>query len=93
MTLDTAPLPDLIAQGLRDAISYDAYFEQMARAAAGEPMYETESRNFFTKLNHQRMKRLDQTLALVDEVVEAGGRIPCAMTWLVLTEGWCGDVG
>ncbi|MBT8404135.1 MAG: thioredoxin family protein [Gemmatimonadetes bacterium] len=84
-------MTDVIEQGLGDAISYDAYFERMARAAAGEVLYEKESWNFFTRLNHQRMKRLGQTLELVDEVVAAGARIPCAMTWLVLTEGWCGD--
>jgi hypothetical protein len=92
MTLADAPqLVDLVAHGLDAAISYEAYSERMARAADGDVLYETDSRNFFTRLNHHRMKRLDKTLELVDAVVEAGARIPCAMTWLVLTEGWCGD--
>jgi hypothetical protein len=91
MTPNGPLLADLVTRGMEDAVSYDAYFERMARAAAGEVLYDTESRNFFTRLNHQRMKRLNGSLELVDDVIEAGGRIPCAMTWLVLTEGWCGD--
>ena len=91
MTPNAPSLTELIARGLNDAISYEAYFERMARAADGEVLYEKESRNFFTRLNHQRMRRLNQTLELIDDVIDAGARIPCAMTWLVLTEGWCGD--
>ena len=93
-TAETRPpesLTDLVVRGLEDAISYDAYFALLEAAAAGPPMYDTESRNFFTRLNHQRMKRLDATLELIDELAELGSRIPCRMTWLVLTEGWCGD--
>ena len=82
----------LISDGLDAAISYDAYFDLMGRAANdGELMYQKDSRNFYTRLNHQRMKRLNSTLTLVDDVIAAGSRIPCRMTWLVLTEGWCGD--
>ena len=60
-------------------------------AAVDEPLYAREKWNFYTRLNHQRMKRLNKTVSLIEEVVAAGSRVPCRMTWLVLTEGWCGD--
>lgn len=45
----------------------------------------------YTKLNVQRMKRLDKTVVLEPAVLAALERLNKSLTWVVITEGWCGD--
>src|SRR4051812_9196226 len=45
----------------------------------------------YAKINLQRMHRLDKTVELIPELKEALSKITEQYTWLVLTEGWCGD--
>ncbi len=45
----------------------------------------------FTKLNNQRMKRLDKQTKLNEETLSKAQKINRDFTWLVLTESWCGD--
>ena len=45
----------------------------------------------FTKLNNQRMKRLDKTIKISDKTIIAMNTISQPQTWLVIAEGWCGD--
>jgi hypothetical protein len=83
--------PDLIARSLEAAVSYDDYFARMAATAEGGEMYDDEKQNFYARLNHQRMKRLNGTVELADDVVEAASRIDCDIRLLAISEGWCGD--
>lgn len=45
----------------------------------------------YTKLNLQRMRRLEKTIELSPELKSSIHLITGTYTWLVLTEGWCGD--
>ncbi|WP_177763284.1 thioredoxin family protein [Flavobacterium sp. I3-2] len=45
----------------------------------------------YTKLNDQRMKRLDKTIVISDENSAFLKSFENKILWLVLTEGWCGD--
>ena len=45
----------------------------------------------YTRLNVSRMKRLDKTARLTEESREIVSKIDRSITWLVITEGWCGD--
>jgi hypothetical protein len=45
----------------------------------------------YTKLNLQRMERLNKTIELKPELMQALKRIDEPVTWLVITEAWCGD--
>lgn len=45
----------------------------------------------YTELNVHRMKRLDKTATLNDELLSAVAKIEEPQTWLILTEAWCGD--
>jgi hypothetical protein len=45
----------------------------------------------YTEMNMQRMRRLDKTTELADETVSVLSQISKPLTWLTLTEGWCGD--
>lgn len=52
---------------------------------------ESESLLEYSKLNVVRMKRLDKTIEIIPELKEVVEKINEPQTWLVLTEGWCGD--
>ena len=52
---------------------------------------QSESLTHYTKLNVQRMQRIDKTVQLLPEVSETLRAISKPQTWLVITEGWCGD--
>lgn len=45
----------------------------------------------YAKLNLQRMQRLDKTVILNPDLLEALQKVGSNYTWVVLTEGWCGD--
>lgn len=45
----------------------------------------------YSKLNDKRMDRLDKKTQISKEVQEVLKEISTRQTWLVLTEGWCGD--
>lgn len=45
----------------------------------------------YTKLNNQRMKRLDKTVSIRPELQETIEELDRPLIWLVLTEAWCGD--
>ena len=45
----------------------------------------------YTKMNIQRMKRLDKTIELDEELKHKLEKIPCPVNWLLITEAWCGD--
>lgn len=45
----------------------------------------------YTKMNIQRMKRLDKTIELDSSLTKQLENIPCPVNWLLITEAWCGD--
>lgn len=45
----------------------------------------------YTRMNEQRMHRLDKTVQLNAPLLQALQHIDRPMHWLVLTEAWCGD--
>jgi hypothetical protein len=45
----------------------------------------------YSQLNVQRMHRVEKTIQILPEVKEGMLAVTRPQTWLVLTEGWCGD--
>ncbi len=45
----------------------------------------------YTRMNVQRMNRIDKQLELSDELVNQLKQVEEKWIWLVLTEAWCGD--
>ena len=45
----------------------------------------------FTKLNRYRMNRLEKTTVLGEGIKAAAAGLNRKLTWLIITEGWCGD--
>jgi hypothetical protein len=53
----------------------------------------SESMIHYTKMSVHRMKRLDKHLELSSELKNRLHNLERHLTWLVITEAWCGDAG
>jgi len=79
---------------VKKAMSYHAYrrlidtFLQPERSTT--PKY-SDSLMESTRLNVARMNRLDKTTEIIPDLKDTITQINKPQTWLVLTEGWCGD--
>jgi len=51
----------------------------------------SEAMLHYTKMNVQRMKRVEKTTILNDELLKAINNVKQSYHFLVITEGWCGD--
>jgi hypothetical protein len=79
---------------LEKAISYEAYKQLVGDLlAAGKATGPNSSEGLvhYSELNLQRMHRLEKTIQVLPAVQEQVTGIGKPQTWLVLTEGWCGD--
>jgi len=83
-----------IEEGLQKAISYTSYRKLISDLIASDkssgPIQSEDLLNY-SKLNDRRMTRLDKTIQLSHETLLALKKNDKPITWLVLTEGWCGD--
>ena len=83
-----------IEEGLQKAISYTSYRKRIndliASGKSSGPIQSEDLLNY-SKLNDRRMTRLDKTIQLSQETLLALKKINKPITWLVLSEGWCGD--
>lgn len=78
---------------LEHAIPYPEYREMIdALMGQNKTTGENHSEDYlnYTKLNIQRMKRLDKTTQLNSDLIELLKKAP-TMKWVVLSEAWCGD--
>ncbi|TYQ00093.1 thiol-disulfide isomerase/thioredoxin [Tenacibaculum adriaticum] len=84
----------LLEKSLQKAISYSDYrtliSDLLAENKSTGPN-QTEDLYNYSLLNDRRMKRLDKTIKVTDITKQSVLKINEAQTWLVLTEGWCGD--
>jgi hypothetical protein len=46
----------------------------------------------YSELNDTRMNRLDKTMIITDENIQQPKNLRGEYIWLVISEGWCGDV-
>ena len=84
----------LIEESLKRSISYSEYrklVEDLSIQNSTTGSEKTEDLAEYTKLNDRRMKRWDKTLKISDDVKEQVSQFNKKVTWLVLTESWCGD--
>lgn len=86
---------ELLQQGIAKGTSYQDYRVLMDNLAAeGKATGQNVSEDLvnYTLLNQRRMKRLDKTLKIDQETTDMiKGYAGKKVTWLVLTESWCGD--
>lgn len=83
----------LIKNTSSKGISYQEYMNLITKIVTENGTTgteQTQERIEFSKLNFSRMKRLNKTLTLTDEAINAFNNVR-KQTWLVLSESWCGD--
>lgn len=87
-------MENIILNSLKSAQSYTEYKEmvlQLIKEGKSTGLNQNDSLANFTKLNNQRMKRLDKQTKLSEKALTKTQGIHKDFTWLVLTESWCGD--
>ena len=75
-------------------LTYTAYREMIDQLLAENKTtgsIHTEAYLEYTRMNVKRMNRLDKTAKISPETEKVIKSIPISLTWLVITEAWCGD--
>lgn len=70
---------------------YEGLIERLVEEGKTTGPKQSESLANFTRLNLQRMNRLEKTIELGDEIKSAVRANSKKQIWLVITEAWCGD--
>ena len=87
-------MKNILEKSLKTAHSYLEYKEMvlaLLKEGKSTGIVQNDNLFHFTKLNNQRMKRLDKQTKLNVETLNKTQKINKDFTWLVLTESWCGD--
>ena len=95
MTTASSFTPEVLA----NALTYTQYrarvderfANEQSTGPLGDPEMHTAAMLHYTKLNIARMQRLDKTITLIEAAEQAAQQLQTPLTWVVLTEGWCGD--
>ncbi len=85
---------EVIAQSLKGAISYPEYRKLVQNLLEEEKSTgpnQSEELLHYSKLNDKRMNRIEKTVHLTEELKQKLNKHEKPVTWLVITEGWCGD--
>ena len=87
-------MKQIIEKSLENTYTYQEYRALVSnllndgKATGNE---QSEALTNYSMLNDKRMKRLDKTIKLSEETINVIHSLEETQTWLVLTEGWCGD--
>ncbi|MDO6471130.1 thioredoxin family protein [Maribacter sp. 1_MG-2023] len=87
-------IEDLIKKGLESSYSYLEYralVSDLAEKGEATGPEQSEALSQYTQLNNSRMRRWDKTLKFNDEAVAKIKAVDQKISWLVLSESWCGD--
>ncbi|PRP67614.1 thioredoxin family protein [Nonlabens agnitus] len=87
-------LEQIIEKSLQNTLSYQqyrAFVEAHVVNGTNSGAEVTPALTEYTKLNHQRMKRLDKTMKLEPEIQDFLNRFDKKISFLIITESWCGD--
>ncbi|MFN3755938.1 MAG: thioredoxin family protein [Flavobacterium sp.] len=85
---------NLITQAIHQSISYTDYrnlIRNLLAEGKSTGNQQSEELTKYSELNEVRMNRLDKTIFVTEEVENALNQLQGEYTWLVITEGWCGD--
>ena len=87
-------MKDIIKKSLQKTYTYQAYkdlVKTLLLEGKSTGPNQSEDLTNYSLLNDKRMKRLDKTIKILDDTKQFLKTIKTHQTWLVLTEGWCGD--
>ncbi|KAB1157195.1 thioredoxin family protein [Tenacibaculum aiptasiae] len=87
-------MKEIIESSLQKAISYPEYrtlVKELLEQGKSTGLTQSDALLNYSLLNDKRMKRLDKTIKISEETIAKVKDVKEPQTWLVLTEGWCGD--
>ncbi len=87
-------IDELIKKGIDNSYSYEEYrtlVSDLLKESKSTGHQQSEALTNYSMLNDRRMKRLDKTLKIDPSIENTFSKMEANITWLVLTEGWCGD--
>jgi thiol-disulfide isomerase/thioredoxin len=92
--LERPMIKDIISKSLKNSITYPNYRNLVAqlvdeKSTTGND--KSEALAEYTQLNDKRMKRWDKTAKVSDEMKSKIKNFERKVTWLVISESWCGD--
>ncbi|MBA6151618.1 thioredoxin family protein [Gelidibacter maritimus] len=93
-TITHNEIKKIIKKSLDNSMSYKEYRLLMAELIKNQSttgLDKSVDMVAYTVLNEQRMKRWDKTVKVSEEAQEKIKSYKGDVTWLVLTESWCGD--
>ena len=85
---------NLIKDSLLKSMSYHTYrsnIKDLLSEGKSTGLNQSEDLLNYSKLNDKRMDRLDKTLKVLDDTNTALNQFNNHYTFLVISEGWCGD--
>ncbi|WP_109097234.1 thioredoxin family protein [Aquimarina sp. AU58] len=90
----TMTIPELITQGIDNSYTYQEYkslISDLLTENKSTGHEQSEALTNYSMLNDRRMKRWDKTLKIDKSISTSFSNADLNVTWVVLTEGWCGD--
>ena len=84
----------IISESLAKSTSYEAYRDLVKKLLEeGKSTGPEQSASLlnYSALNDKRMSRLDKKTTLSEKTIQALKQHNTRQTWLLITEGWCGD--
>ena len=87
-------MKNIIEKSLENAFTYQEYRDLVSKLLSENKSTghsQSEALTNYSLLNDRRMKRLDKTIKITGETESEIQQINEPQTWLVITEGWCGD--
>ncbi|MAQ74708.1 MAG: thioredoxin family protein [Aquimarina sp.] len=85
---------EIIEKALQDSYTYGEYKELVGKLLnEGKSTGPNQSEDLlnYSMLNDRRMKRWDKTVKLEPHIIDKVSGAVLNVTWLLITEGWCGD--
>ncbi|WP_439131525.1 thioredoxin family protein [Polaribacter sp.] len=87
-------MKEIIKQSLANTYTYQEYralVKRLLEEGKSTGPNQSEALTNYSMLNDRRMKRLDKTVKITEQTKQEIEKIETPQTWLVITEGWCGD--
>ena len=87
-------MKDLIKDSLTKSTSYTTFrnlVSDLLEKGKSTGPNQSDALLNYSMLNDKRMARLDKKIKLSETTVERLNKVKNGQTWLLITEGWCGD--
>jgi len=87
-------MKDLIKDSLTKSTSYTTFrnlVRDLLENGKSTGPNQSDALLNYSMLNDKRMARLDKKIKLSETTIERLNNVKKAQTWLLITEGWCGD--